>query len=50
MNDISSVPEGRKALLKLVSDAVVTAAEGGDRLALMCVDVDNFKDINFSVG
>lgn len=50
MNDIGNVSEGREALLRLVTDAVTIAGEHGGRLALICVDVDNFKDINFSAG
>ena len=50
MNDSNHLKEGREQLLELVANAISAATERVGRLALMCLDIDNFKDINFSAG
>jgi len=50
VNDSNHLKEGREQLLELVANAISAATERVGRLALMCLDIDNFKDINFSAG
>ncbi|MDH3280131.1 MAG: bifunctional diguanylate cyclase/phosphodiesterase [Gammaproteobacteria bacterium] len=50
MNESIPLKEGRELLLELVGDAIAVVAERNGRLALMCLDIDNFRDINFSAG
>ncbi len=50
MNESKRVHEGREALLGVVANAIEASKERDGRLALMCVDIDNFRDINFSAG
>lgn len=47
MNRSNIAVEAREAFLRQVAEATVTTSEQGAHLALICVDVDNFKDINF---
>ena len=50
MNDSNHLKEGREQLLDLVANAISDTTGRDGRLALMCLDIDNFKDINFSAG
>ncbi|MFC1664073.1 putative bifunctional diguanylate cyclase/phosphodiesterase [Pseudomonadota bacterium] len=50
MNKVGSLSEGRDEFLKVVAEAVTSASDQDSRVAVICVDIDNFKDINFSAG
>ncbi len=50
LNNLLACLPDRKLLLQLLQQAVSTAERDGSRLALLIMDIDRFKEINFSVG
>jgi len=48
--DLLSTSGNRERLIELIAKEIPQASAGGNRIALLCFDVDHFREVNFSVG
>lgn len=49
-HDLLASSGNREKLLELITKEIEEATQDGNRLALLCIDIDHFKEINFSAG